>query len=231
MAVNDHEHWEELAAGHALNALEPGEEATFAAHLASCPRCQDVLDDHAFVAAQLGTLASAEEVPSWDRIRAGVVGSADVVSLETERTRRRGSRWLGAAAAVVLLAGGMTALLVGRTSSSTQQEVLSACAASTSCRVVHLQDAADLVIDGGHARMLALRMTPAPAGKEYVLWQLPRDGRPTLVAALGTTRNGTVGEAHDLPLPYANTAAFGVSLEPANAIPTKPTKVLVVGTA
>jgi hypothetical protein len=52
-----------------------------------------------------------------------------------------------------------------------------------------------------------------------------------MVATLDDTRDGGVGEAHTLALPYASTAAFGVSIEPASTVPTKPTRVVVVGTA
>ena len=36
---DEHRSWDELAVGWALHALEPEDEALFAAHLASCARC------------------------------------------------------------------------------------------------------------------------------------------------------------------------------------------------
>jgi hypothetical protein len=231
--MTDHEHWEELAAGHALSALEPDEESAFVAHLDSCARCQAVLADHAFVAAQLGTLVDSVEAPAWDRIRPAVIPApepvAEVVELATRR--RRSPALLGAAAAAVLAVAGTVVALSGGSGPGTQQQALDGCAASPGCHVVLLADAAKLVVDGNGARMLPTHMAPAPAGKVYVLWQLPRDGRPTMVATLEDTANGEVGEAHSLPLDYGQTAAFGVSLEPANVVPTTPTKVLAVGTA
>jgi anti-sigma-K factor RskA len=231
--MSDHEQWEELAAGHALSALEPGEETQFVAHLEGCTRCQKVLADHAYVAAQLGTLVDSVEAPAWDRIRPAVIPApepvAEVVQLETRR--RRTPALLGAAAAAVLAVAGTAVVLSSGSGTGTQTQVLADCRAAADCHVVRLADAASLVVDRGEARMLPTRMSPAPAGKVYVLWQLPRDGRPTMVATLDDTANGAVGEAHALPLAYDQTAAFGVSLEPASSIPTKPTKVLVVGTA
>jgi hypothetical protein len=48
---------------------------------------------------------------------------------------------------------------------------------------------------------------------------------------LARTADGSVGEAHPLALPYADTAAFGLSLEPASVVPTGPTDVVAVGSA
>ena len=231
--MSDHEHWEELAAGHALSALEPAEEAEFVAHLEGCDHCQEVLADHAFVAAQLGTLVDTVDAPAWDRIRPVAIPAAqpvaEVVQLDTRR--RRTPFLLGAAAAAVVAVAGTVVALSGGSGASTQQQALSACTASASCHVVHLAQAATLLVDDKGARMLPTRMASAPAGKVYVLWQLPRDGRPTMVATLDSTPNGQVGGNHELPLAYDQTAAFAVSLEPASTVPTKPTKVLVVGTA
>jgi hypothetical protein len=74
-------------------------------------------------------------------------------------------------------------------------------------------------------------MATAPVGQVYVLWQLPRDGRPTMVATLTETRRGRMGEQHRLALSYESTAAFGVSVETSRSVPTHPTEILAVGTA
>jgi len=227
---SDHDHWEELAAGHALNALEPEETEAFTAHLGGCARCQAVLSEHSFVAAQLGTLVDVrDEAPSWQRIRAGVLPAAPV-SLDVERARRRSPRVLAVAASVVLLlAAGVAALLLTDRSPSGQQQVLASCEASTSCHVVHLQGKADVVVSDGTVRLLAKRLGSPGAGRVFVLWQLPRDGRPTMIGTLGSTADGSVGESHALALPYDSTAAFGVSSEPASVVPTGPTDVVALG--
>ena len=234
--MSEHEHWEELAAGHALDALEPDETDEFTAHLAACARCQAVVGDHSFVASQLGHLAEDEVgAPSWERIRAGVLpaSSATVTSLEQVRTRRTGRRWLSAAAAVMLLGGGALAWQTTRSSDepSARQVALSSCGGDSGCRVVHLQELADLIVTDDAVRLLPTRLSGAPSGKVYVLWQLPRDGRPTMVATLASTSNGAVGEWHALALTLGNTAAFGLSLEAATSVPTQPTEVVAVGSA
>jgi anti-sigma-K factor RskA len=228
--TNDHDRWEELAAGHALNALEPAETEEFTAHLAGCTRCQAVLADHSFVAAQLGTLVDDEdEAPSWQRIREGVLPPAPV-HLDEVRARRRPARLLAAAASVVLVAGaGVAAVLLNDGSPSDQEQVLASCQASRDCHVVHLQGKADLVVDDGAVRVLARSLGAPTAGRVFVLWQLPRDGRPTMVGTLRATSDGSVGEEHPLVLPYDSTAAFGVSSEPASVVPTGPTDVVALG--
>jgi anti-sigma-K factor RskA len=232
--MNEHEHWEELAAGYALSALEPDEAEAFTAHLASCARCQDVLADHELVAAQLGTLVEDVEAPSWSSLRSRVVGEpAPVTSLSEVRARRRAPRLLSAAAGLVLLAGGaVLGWQVTRDSApSGQEQVLAACTTQSGCHAVDLQGKATLVVSGGSARLLATSLPRATAGHVYVLWQLPRAGRPTMVGTLDRTGDGTVGEAHPLALPYGETAAFGLSLEPASVVPAGPTDVVAVGTA
>lgn len=235
--MSDHVRWEELAAGHALDALEPEEDAEFTAHLAGCARCAEVLADHAFVAAQLGQLVDPLDVsaPSWASIREGVVPTpAPVTSLEQVRARRRSPRLLSAAAAALLVAGA-GAVWVASSSreqqQSPQQATLAACAASPGCHVVNLQGKASLVVSNGSVRLLSSSLPVPAAGKVYALWQLPRGGRMLLVGSLRATAAGTVGESHALVLPYEETTAFGLSLEPSTVVPTAPSEVVALGSA
>lgn len=236
-----HEQWEELAAGYVLDALEPAEEQALLAHLAGCAACRQVVDEHAFVASQLGQLAEDSDItpPSWSSIRSGIITgpAAPVVSLEERRNRDRQPRLLGAAAALVLLAGAGVVgwqLSSGDSGTPGQSKTLAACAASQSCHVVRLQSgstvAAYALAEKGTVTMLPTHMAAPAAGHVYALWQLPRDGRPTLVTVLRTATNG-VTSAAPLALPYADTAAFAVSVEPADAVPTTPTEVVATGTA
>lgn len=242
-----HEHWEELAAGHALSALEPEEEAAFLAHLATCESCPEVLADHALVAARLGALVNdQDQAPSWERIRAGILPAtpradaaedvvhgttpAPVTSLDEVRARRRAPRLLSAAAAAVLVtgAGAIWVASSDKDQQSPQQATLAACAASPGCHVVDLQGKASLVVSDGSVRLLSSSLSAPGAGKAYVLWQLPRGGDMTLIGSLRATEPGTVGEAHQLALPYDRTAGFGLSLEPAGVVPTRPGQVVAV---
>jgi anti-sigma-K factor RskA len=232
-----HEEWEELAAGYVLDALEPDEEQTLLAHLATCTDCRRVVDEHAFVASQLGALAEDSDIapPSWSSMRSGIVteAAAPVASLE-ERRRRRPPRLLAAAAGTVLLAGAGVAAWQLASGGSERSGTVEACAASPTCHVVQLHsdntEAAVVLAEKGTATMLPEHMSPPPAGQVYALWQLPRDGAPSLVTVLRTTENG-VSSAAPLVLPYDDTAAFAVSVEPAGDVPTAPTEVVATGTA
>src|SRR3954464_15586358 len=112
MSAHEHDHWEELAAGFALDALEPEERADFSAHLASCAQCQELVDEHRLVAAQLGSLAGDDvSPPPWRRIRAGVGGAPRGPDGAEVVVRRRRPRFatLTAAGGAVAVAGAAVA--------------------------------------------------------------------------------------------------------------------------
>ncbi len=115
--------YEELAAGHALSALEPEEEQLFLAHLAACARCERDVAEHRSTLAHLAYAPDAADPPPGllDSIRDGVLASgrgatfpsaaqdAAPASLADARTRRNASRtqrattWAGVAAAAALV--------------------------------------------------------------------------------------------------------------------------------
>lgn len=124
-APDPHLPFEELAVGHALSALEPEEEARFAAHVSSCARCETAVAEHRRTIAELAHAAPSVEPPPalLESIRAGVraepragvpgqaaPSSPAPVDLAERRSRRsvqvRRSHLLTSAAAV-------TALLLG----------------------------------------------------------------------------------------------------------------------
>jgi anti-sigma factor RsiW len=125
-----HERFDELAVGHALSALEPQEEALFAAHLGSCARCERAVAEHAATLAELAHAAPPVEPPASvlegirDAVRAESRDSLSVVPAQPasraaapvadlrERRRRRSvqvrrSHLLTSAAAVVALLLGL----------------------------------------------------------------------------------------------------------------------------
>lgn len=69
-----HEPFEELAAGHALSALEPEDEQVFLQHLEGCARCERDLAVHGATLAHLAYAPDAAEPPEslLEAIRAGV---------------------------------------------------------------------------------------------------------------------------------------------------------------
>ena len=116
-----HARFEELAAGHALHALEPEDEQAFVQHLSSCARCERDLVEHETALAHLAYAPDVAEPPAslLEGIRAGVLASgrevsfpepaAQPVSLEGARRRRDAARlrragiWTGVAAAFALV--------------------------------------------------------------------------------------------------------------------------------
>jgi hypothetical protein len=84
---DEHVRFEELAAGHALHALEPEDEQLFRAHLSGCARCERALDEHAAALAQLAYAPDAAEPPPslLEGIRAGVLASGRGASFPASR--------------------------------------------------------------------------------------------------------------------------------------------------
>lgn len=72
-----HERYEELAAGHALSALEPEDEVAFLSHLGGCAQCERELAVHSATLAHLAYAPDATEPPAslLASIRAGVLAS------------------------------------------------------------------------------------------------------------------------------------------------------------
>lgn len=234
--MTDHDRMEELAAGYALHALTPEDESRFEAHLETCARCAAALESYEYVAAQLGSMAhyqDHDDPPSWESIHAAVVGPAapavQVADIDARRHRLNLSRRvLAAAAAVVLIAAGGIAIWRVTSSGST-----SSCTAAADCHVVDLDAAGGTTIAAVTVRSNTATVTPsampaAPAGKVYVLWQQPRDGRATAIGEF-TAATGAPTTAGTLITPYADTMLFAVSLEAAGTAPASPSNLLASG--
>jgi hypothetical protein len=113
-----HELYDQLAAGHALSALEPEDEQAFLVHLPGCARCQRALAEHVETLGHLAHAAEAAEPPPalLEGIRAGVAASGRAgafpqpVSLEAARAHRQSrtvrltTALVGVAASLVLVA-------------------------------------------------------------------------------------------------------------------------------
>jgi hypothetical protein len=130
----DHDRYEVLAAGWAVHALEPDDEAEFAAHLARCAACRHTVADLEATVGELAFAAPAVEPPPGllDRIHAAVEAeeahprrgsrpggepSAQVVPLRPRRGLRERAAWIVAVAAVLAL------LALGAWNVSLQREV------------------------------------------------------------------------------------------------------------
>lgn len=198
----EHAQYDELAAGHALHALEPEDELEFVAHAGQCPRCQQALAGYADVAAALAdTAPAAEPSPQLaERILAAAradstrssgpdsrpdepgAGHASartppgVASLQ-ERRRRRLTRLAAAAAAVVVIAGGGAGLWHGLSAGGgSPRPPAAGCARASQCHEVQLTDAA------GHRHVARVIVT---AGSVWLMPSgLPADDRSRQVYVL-----------------------------------------------
>lgn len=152
----------ELAVAWALHALEPEEDAEFAAHLAECPECQDVVAGTEEVSALLGTavepvdpppslrariLEAAEEpvtgaLPGGSKAPLPASSGRDAASSNVVPLRRRRRLVAGlavaAAAALVVVIGG----LVNANRDLAQERDAATAQADRSHQVVELVDAA-----------------------------------------------------------------------------------------
>ncbi len=199
MTALPHVRFEELAAGHALAALEPGEEQEFRAHLATCAPCERALAEHLDTLGHLAYAADPVELPEslLDGIRAQVRASepvstdafdvlAEPVDLAAARQRRRptGQRWVGvAAAAALVLSLGVWNVSLQRSQSATELQAAALTRAvelleSPSTRRVALSDEAGkpvafAVLHGRSKVSLVVSGLPAndPKRSTYVLWQ------------------------------------------------------------
>jgi hypothetical protein len=240
--TNPHQQWEELAAGYALHALDGADELWLLAHVDRCPQCLARLDEFAFVAAQLGSLDDdGVQPPAWAQIRprAAAEDQAAAAAATSGRLlpfpRRVGARVLAAAAAIVVSVGGVAAglHLTRHSAAPPASAALTACRQQTGCHVIRMHgdsgDTAAVLVQAGHASLVPVELSAPPAGRIYVLWQLPRDGGPIPVV---TFRDAT-RQTSSIPLVtgYSDTAAFAVSLEAAGPMPVHPTKVVAVGAA
>ena len=249
-----HAEWDELAAGHALDALEPAEDQRLAAHLAVCARCRHNLDDYALVAAQLGSLADEEDpAPAWHRVRPIALADIAEPAESAESTEPpaastphqtapalwRRSRVLAASVIVLLIVAGAIGWQAGARSRTTPAAAaLRACQQQAGCHMVTLHDArsgssandrAAIVVDAGRASLVPLKLAAAPDAQMYVLWQLPRDRSPVAITTFRLAGRQTPSTA--LAAQYSDTAAFAISLEPNGSALRRPTDILALGTA
>lgn len=242
-----HEHFAELAAGHALHALEPEDEQVFLAHLSSCAECQQAVDVHTETLGHLAYAAESVELPSGilDGIRSQIGQPAAPVAapdnLKEVRRRRRlpsfDSRGVvGIAAAVALvLSLGVWNLALHRDRSQADQRAQTLAAAVKTLEVgakqrVQLTDA--------HGRPVAVAVVHADdtvsmvvdglapndrSSSIYVLWQ---KGAYGVVRAIGTfdVRGTQVNLVRDLKLAgdVVGVQGFAVTREPGRRAPAAP---------
>src|SRR4051812_18679124 len=117
---NAHELYDELAAGYALGALEPEDEGTFVAHLATCDECIATTAAFSNVAAEL--VAVSDDIPAppgvWSGIQRQIAGDAAtpavtrVADRRAKPIRRLAHRFPGRFPAIAAVAASIAVVVV-----------------------------------------------------------------------------------------------------------------------
>ena len=203
----------ELAAAHALDALDPDERRAFEEHLASCEQCRAEVAELQEAAAALAYATPAVEPPP--RLRERLLERArEEGGVVVPFRRRRVERVLAyaaipAAAAAVGL-GIWAGVLHGRLAderkaASSVQAVLSDPQAT---RVQLARGAGELVVDSDRNGVLVVRrLPPPPSSKTYEAWVIA-DGK-TQPAGLFRDR-----EVVALSRPVPDNAVVAITVEP-----------------
>jgi hypothetical protein len=249
--THGHARYDELAAGHALHALDPEDELRFRGHLPACPRCQAALSDFTQTAAALGDswLSAEPSQQLGERImhaiaqepapvagRAGEAPARVGELAERRRSRRLMAIVASAAAALVLIAGsavwgGLSAAGGG------PARPAAGCASAGTCHEVVLTAArshaaaARVIVTGGTVWLIPSGLPADNTARQvYVLWQITGAHTPLAVGSFDVRGHGTrpvrIGA---LAVPYRGTWAFAVSVEHGRTIPATPSHPVALG--
>lgn len=220
-----HELYEQLAVGHALDALEPEDELQFTRHLAHCAACQRAVAEHTETLSHLAYAAEDAEPPAAlrDGILAGVAASGRSglfpapVQLDElgarrarrERTVKLTTALVGVAASFVLL---VALLLVNNGLQSRNDDLARQDAAfrttvssllTPGARQVPLEGngKAVAVVAGRQVSLVMSGLAPNDAAHStYVLWERSRFGDVRAVGTFDVRSSGTSVVASGLQL-------------------------------
>jgi anti-sigma-K factor RskA len=214
---------------YALGVLDAAERAELDEHM---HRDGDPCIDGIHRALQLvSTLAlTAPESSPPARLRSRVVGLVN----EPKRSWFRAPEWIGAAVAMAIIAGWLanTRRVQERTLADARQEL-----SRKNVELAQLNEAFALMNDPaakqvvfGEAApkprgrvfvnpkqgvlLLASNLTPAPAGKIYELWIIPKGGSPLPAGLFQSQSDGTAMYLRKGTVDVASTAVIAVTLEP-----------------
>jgi hypothetical protein len=246
-----HAAWEELAAGHALNALEPEDEQAFLAHLRGCDRCAADLAALRDVTGELAYAADPAEPPAdlGRRIMAAAAAerpaafaprSATPVTPLRRRVRLPGLAPLAAAAAVLLVValGAWNLTLRAENDATTaaiaRRNAALACLAAPDAPKAQLRSATAVrgtaCIGGDRAYLVVDRLPRNDAAREiYVLWWQDGAAGQHPVQGFDVADDGPSVYALPLAVAPGDVRGMALSLEPGRTVPTRPTNPIASG--
>ena len=248
--TTDHERFAELAAGHALHALEPADEQAFRVHLSDCADCRretalhtDTLGHLAYAAAPaalpVGILAGIRAEIGDARLLPLPQPAAEPISLAAARTRRTrrtldSRTWLGAAAAAALvmsLGVWNVALHRDQTQGNVRASRLQTAVQTLEHGAEHSvqlkdsngQPVAVAVVGADTVSLVIDGLAPNDMTWTYVLWQRGKYG---VIRPLGRfdVHGKGVAVMKNMPLArdIAGVEGFAVTREPGHRAPTSP---------
>lgn len=199
---DEHAMFDELAAGHALHALDEIEAEVFAAHLQGCVRCEEAVRELSATAGELAYAAYDSQAPEppaslLHRIRAEVAGTPQQ---RDELSQRRASRQRFARTGAALSAAAGVALVVSLISTNstlrTERDQQVAWSGELTQAVKQLEHpgtakvaltsgegvAGVALITEGKAALVVDDLEPNDAASTYVLWKIEMHGEPQAVA-------------------------------------------------
>jgi anti-sigma-K factor RskA len=186
----------DLAAAYALDALTPEERRSFEEHLRGCDACRAEVAELADAAGALAYGADAAEPPPGLResiLEAARAERPNVVPLRPRWT----APWIAAVAAAAAIAVGVGLWATLGTGGGRQAHTYALQGANATLSVG----------SSGHAFMSVKRIAPAPRGKSYEIWVIPKNGTPQPAGLFA--RAGTVTMTRDVP----SGATVAVTLE------------------
>lgn len=232
---------------YALGLAEEPESSEIREHLArSCATCTPAMRRARELMALFGTTAPPAEPSAELRRR--------VLAAVAERPARRWSWapvWAAVAAAAVI-----AAVFFQTRESRAEAELARVKAESTSqatelarlndaLAILNQPDARQVVFGAGAPQpprgrvfvdakrgvlLLASNLPPAPSGKAYEMWVIPKKGIPAPAGLFQSAADGTALYIHSGPVDVAATGAVAVTLEPAAGVP-QPTSTPIIAAA
>jgi anti-sigma-K factor RskA len=254
----DHDRFDELAVGWALHALEPEDEAVFAAHLRDCDRCAGTVQEATEVmAAMAADLPAAEPSEALGhRLRSAVAATEQLplaapepartavpvpppVSLQP-RWRRALPGVLVAAALAAIVALGLWTVVLGsdrqdlRETVAAQRAVVEALTTPGRATIARLDSDGDpvatVVARDGELQVVSsgLAVNDGDA-TSYVVWGMGGDA-PVALGTFDVDRSQLAVETVGSgETGLDDYSAYGISLEPGQEPPAAPSEVVATG--
>jgi len=244
-----HEEMREMYELYSLGVLTADERIEIDEHLArGCPECSAALKKAAELNAMILTMT--EQVQPPRRLRRRVLAS---VGADSARSGARTLAWAAAAAclAIALLLAGIK-LGTDLRNSNAQLEQARRELKASNARLASVQEILQFLNEpqtvqatfGGAqpapprgrvlvnanrgVLLIASNLPPAPAGKTYEMWLVPKQGAPKPAGLFQSDSQGNAIHLLRGPLDPSQTAAIGVSVEPASGSAAPTTAPIII---